>query len=124
MAELRSELAWLVEDYCTLQDVVENDRGWGQESRQQTDKDKDRAEAILKLADWQSIDTAPKDGTTIDLWVNGDRAANCFWFLGWEPIDEDDKPHWRQRYSEAPGSSEPLDAEPTHWMPLPPAPIA
>ena len=74
------------------------------------------------MSDWQPIETAPKDGTIVDLWVYGDRCTNCFWCTGEEFDDEDYTPHWRQQYSEAAGPSFGLDAEPTHWMPLPPPP--
>ena len=58
---------------------------------------------------WQLIETAPKDGTVIDLWnaACGCRVENASWFGGvWiapdAPIHEDD--------------------DVTHWMPLPEPP--
>jgi hypothetical protein len=70
---------------------------------------------------WQPIDTAPKDGTRVDLWAKmwqvyndeftGKRFADCYWTNGdsmsgrhahWRELD----PSWR----------------PTHWMPLPEPP--
>lgn len=29
--------------------------------------------------EWQPIETAPRDGTVIDLWADGLRIANCAW---------------------------------------------
>ena len=28
---------------------------------------------------WQPIDTAPKDGTKVDLWCDGERLTDCVW---------------------------------------------
>lgn len=60
---------------------------------------------------WQTIDSAPRDGTRILGFENGqvsvinwDRIVDC-WALS------DDIDGWRR----------PMDA--THWMPLPPPPI-
>jgi len=67
------------------------------------------------MTDWQPIETAPKDGTVVDLWADG-RLANCLWE---RHLDD----HWRQQYSEATGSSFGVsDLLPTHWMPLPEPP--
>ena len=71
--------------------------------------------AALDAGGWRPIETAPKDGTTIDLWCAyrfetdnlGCRVADAFW-------DEDDQlwrfDQWHEKY------------RPTHWMPLPSAP--
>lgn len=66
------------------------------------------------MTDWQPISTAPRDGTEVDLWVirdgHGERFASASWdvMLG----------RWFNGYLH------PLhrDADPTHWMPLPPPP--
>lgn len=70
------------------------------------------------VREWQPIGTAPQDGTTVDLWVSGDRAPDCFWATD-EWLGE---PHWRQRYAESWNSSYQVDGEITHWMPRPDAP--
>jgi hypothetical protein len=55
---------------------------------------------------WQDISTAPKDGTRILLWLSPQAFA--------VPAE------WRDRWM---GDDFPLNmTEPTHWMPLPPAP--
>jgi hypothetical protein len=68
--------------------------------------------------EWQDIETAPKDGTTVDLWVQPcedapdeykfdnppRRAANCYY----------------HDYTWHGGGRWPM--EPTHWMPLPSPP--
>lgn len=69
------------------------------------------------MSQWQPIETAPTDGTAIDLWADGRRVTDCFWQRG-----------WRQRYAEAPEAVEysvalsERPATPTHWMPRPEAP--
>jgi len=64
---------------------------------------------------WQPIETAPKDGQTIDLWSGNGRYADCKWhptrgFVHWW-VDGFDTFEWVR-----------LDYPPTHWMPLPPPP--
>jgi hypothetical protein len=81
---------------------------------------------------WQPIETAPKDGTVIDLWINGSRTPDAYWgrpdhtcgeagrycdccptYDGW--VDSTFM-HYLN------GDDGMLGHEPTHWMPLPPAP--
>ena len=60
--------------------------------------------------EWQPIETAPKDGTVILTWTDG---------LG-------DGAYMPMAYNAAGGWSEywgNSDLLPTHWMPLPPAPV-
>ena len=61
---------------------------------------------------WQTMETAPKDGTEIDLWVHGARYPDAFW--GTDDIGE---PAWidDNAYVAAPD-------QPTHWMYPPGAP--
>lgn len=55
---------------------------------------------------WQSIETAPKDGTIIDVWTQKDgRIPNVYW----------DGEDWVSMYLMWSGI-------PTHWMPLPEPP--
>ena len=71
--------------------------------------------------DWQPIDTAPRDGTAVDLWgINhltwdkrGTRRVNVSWgpVRDWMGGERDD---WQHGLGE--------DFEPTHWMPLPAPP--
>jgi hypothetical protein len=67
------------------------------------------------MSAWQPIETAPKDGTTIDVcnrW--GDRSADVAWVDGkWRywGVDGFGSPGWVS-----------LDLSPTHWMPLPEPP--
>lgn len=76
--------------------------------------------------DWRPIETAPRDGTEVDVW-NGNRIPNAKWtrpdggsdeFKAWCHFDVDQCPYgngvdrcWDMIYP-----------EPTHWMPLPPPP--
>lgn len=68
------------------------------------------------MNDWKPIETAPKDGTPVDLWVLGDRTADCTWNKTrkrWE--------HWWGLDGGMGRSA--VDGEPTHWMPLPEPPM-
>ncbi len=61
------------------------------------------------MADWQPIETAPRDGT---------------WLLCWEPGTEVDIMRW-YAWSTTRGewqSCEGIRTEPTHWQPLPAPP--
>lgn len=68
---------------------------------------------------WQTIDTAPKDGTIVDLFVNGFRETDCFWgesssaMFGqkeWVKTNDEGWTLWV--------------GNPTHWMPLPTSPLS
>lgn len=70
---------------------------------------------------WQPIDTAPKDGTVVDLWVcgplnRGGRIANCWYSREvWleDCLDRGDLPAARMRGD-----------MPSHWMPIPEGPVS
>ena len=72
--------------------------------------------------EWKSIETAPRDGTVIDLWVVchgiGSRQANCKWWSAvdvcdphtfewftYEKVDYGNYFEWVQ-----------FDGNPTHWL--------
>ena len=66
---------------------------------------------------WQLIETAPRDGTNIDLWALGERVADCTWNSHrkrWE--------HWWQGDFDGMGMVC-VDGHATHWMPIPDAPL-
>jgi hypothetical protein len=77
----------------------------------------------LKNREWHPIETAPKDGTFVDLWVNwsdgAKRVPDCKW-----DTDDDGRDYregfWhlqdRQFWLIAPEII-------THWMPVPPPPV-
>ena len=74
---------------------------------------------------WQPIETAPKDGTLVDLFVDGHREADCCWHrLDWEiahlqwPTDSMGWATW----SERDGEYGRFDPAPTHWQPFPAPP--
>lgn len=68
--------------------------------------------------EWQLIETAPKDGSFIDLWVNGERVADCCWQyrLGGGCFA-----YWGQDAFESPGYVR-VTGNITHWRPLPAPP--
>ena len=54
-----------------------------------------RAADALEAMQWQSIETAPKDGTPIDLWHTGKfRCENCWWDGAWIGAPDDNVTHW------------------------------
>ena len=67
---------------------------------------------------WQPIETAPKDGTRIIIFMGAPwaRIVTVRWFDLWENWQEGDFPEDHEEYCGI-GSE-----VPTHWMPLPPAP--
>ncbi len=77
---------------------------------------------------WQDIGTAPRDGTSIDVWIDGEfprRATDVQWR---EPSDSEWWVHGRDTI-ETPAATwhdvfGPLgkDEQPTHWMPRPSPP--
>jgi hypothetical protein len=79
-----------------------------------------RAEQSRRLGDraapdWQPIETAPKDGTDVLITDGEDYAVAHFDTVRHEPC-------WRDCGDM--GWAGMIDEEPTHWMPLPPAPGA
>lgn len=93
--------------------------------------ERDRAEAAMRERDWQPIETAPRDGTVVDLWLQsliwladgGQQVAVEFrvpaaqWFdQQW--CDEDGNPHpWIKDWK---GEVIRL----SHWRPLPAPPLS
>jgi hypothetical protein len=65
---------------------------------------------------WQLIDTAPKDGTAIDLWFpRGERETDCYWANNqWCRFD----PEGYDLYITSRLNM------PTHWMPVPEGPVS
>lgn len=66
------------------------------------------------MNDWKTIDTAPKDGTKVDLWMNGRRFVDCYW--------SKKNNVWYCLNSDKEGNRYKIYKEPTHWMPLPQPP--
>ena len=71
--------------------------------------------------EWQPIETAPRDGTKVDIWgINhlhyatpGQRIVN----VAWEPVSDwmgNEREDWQTGRGDY--------FEPTHWMPLPDPP--
>ena len=61
-----------------------------------------------KLNDWRSIETAPKDGTAVDLFLWGGRAPNCYY--------DSKRGEWCMTLRD--GYIDEVIG-PTHWMPIP-----
>ncbi len=67
---------------------------------------------------WRPIDTAPKDGTPVDVWSRGrritdaqyDRLSGSWLFWGLEDYENEALVPF------------PSTCDPTHWMPIPEAP--
>lgn len=76
---------------------------------------------------WQPIETAPKDGTMIDLWSNGRRVTDSFWGKPDHSCGEMGEYCDSDWHGAGPGwvdtmFGEFLEEKPTHWMPRPKAP--
>ena len=83
------------------------------------------------MSEWQPIETAPRDGVPVDLWLGNAefprretdatfrRASDSEWWVhGGDGLDDPNTCYWFN------GMGWPLrgDTEPTHWMPLPQPP--
>lgn len=88
------------------------------------------------MSEWQPIETAPKDGTVIDLWVcystgEGFRATDAYWCeqgFDYGPDRCDGKPGWAAAHMGWDGAEgyadNPADGDvATHWMPIPQPPL-
>ena len=72
------------------------------------------------MMDWQDIETAPKDGTLVDLWADGQRFPDCHFQ---EYLAHAAPGHWRQSTTGMPKQGYSLFENITHWMPLPSPPV-
>lgn len=111
------------------EELAENARtiGMGAESEMLLIAKAEKLKRRVEVMQWRDIASAPKDGSLIDLWVTwmpgtpnkevrSYRVPKCFWNhkgKKWDTLcyTHDGK---RQMYGETP----------THWMPLPPAPVS
>jgi hypothetical protein len=74
--------------------------------------------------EWQPIETAPKDGTIIDVWLGDCPPEDAFFYCGGKGSLRSANWHWQN------GKFRPYlglnilttFVEPTHWMPLPEPP--
>lgn len=83
-------------------------------------------------ASWQPIETAPKDGRQLLLWIPSfgslGTMVTAYWFL--DEGKPRPKPSWRNTGSMTrltPQKWSPYKAtlgQPTHWMPLPAGPVS
>ena len=78
------------------------------------------------MMEWQPIETAPKDGTVIDVWLGGISESDRKFYCDGDTFRS---PAWAWRE----GKFRPLGGlnitqvvfvQPTHWMPLPAPPEA
>lgn len=75
------------------------------------------------MSDWQPIETAPKDGTFVDLWAGGRRWTDC----RFGPVDYKLVPGWGRDGGNAhehgySGKTVDEVKDPTHWMQIPAPP--
>lgn len=76
------------------------------------------------MSEWQPIETAPKDGTIIDVWLgDADESDQAFY------CSEGSRrsPNWTWRHGKfrplgGLNVTMPVFVRPTHWMPLPEPP--
>lgn len=83
------------------------------------------------MSAWQPIESAPKDGTVIDLWLaEGRRATDAYWSFSRDGATGERLPEtaydcWAYvRGSSGMGGAYPagVDGKATHWMPIPNSP--
>lgn len=100
-----------------LESETERASQWFDECAKQAGKAFELSQQLAN-EQWQPIETAPKDGTTIDLWcrnishgsTGAVRAPDSFW--------DDEVQKWEDRH----GWILETKWKPTHWMPLPAGP--
>ncbi len=71
------------------------------------------------MAEWQPIETAPKDGSTVILLLSDDAACECPFAAYWTHRSRFGEPGWVGSLS---GYSCDDSEIPTHWIPIPPRP--
>lgn len=65
------------------------------------------------MSEWQPIETAPRDGTSVLLFCPADDCWESYIAQGWYESGIFDR-RWYAAVDE-----NPLSPQPTHWMPLP-----
>jgi len=73
---------------------------------------------MVNKSQWQPIETAPRDGTNLWLFSGSDDPCQFVGFYA----DDPSGPYWA--YAEQLVMDVAGQANPTHWMPLPPPPEA
>lgn len=88
----------------------------------------------MTVAPWQTIESAPKDGTRV-LIAFGDEIRAAYWdpkfewmcdwgrYANEEDYEGEHRGTWTDGAVESFGYEEVHEYEPTHWMPLPAAPL-
>lgn len=76
------------------------------------------------MSEWQPIETAPRDGTDVDLWDQNGRQTECRWMIPQaKEYSRRFVAEWCYYHVEW-GEWVELGGHPTHWMPLPASPCA
>jgi hypothetical protein len=76
------------------------------------------------MSEWQPIETAPKDGTTIQLWSPGNRWPDAGNWVAYEPDEQEEtgEPGFWQYAESLIGDTGEIIENPSHWQPIiPPA---
>lgn len=69
---------------------------------------------------WQKIDSAPRDGTFVLLFSPDADPERCVFVGQW--FDHESYPDGGAWWSDRESDSFPIDADPSHWQPLPDPP--
>lgn len=75
------------------------------------------------MSGWQPIETAPRNGTIIDVWLGTADLDDVAFYCG--PSGSRRAADWvwvGGKFRPAMGLQMPVSVEPTHWMPLPEPP--
>lgn len=119
-AKLVARLAGHIERWPTVYDSDRKNRAILQEALEEIM----RLSLVIDSISWQPLDTAPKDGTPIDMWSRRGRITNARWLTPVCHVEEY-KAWCAEEYEEC-GSYGltqlvyvEIDPEPTHWMPVP-----
>lgn len=73
-----------------------------------------KAIEAASLPTWRDIASAPRDGTVVDLWRDGERLLDFSWSV--------EQQRWEKKVG-YPTRTIVLTTPPTHWMPVPPAAV-
>lgn len=84
------------------------------------ERERDEARRAWREAQWQPIETAPKDGTQILGFCADAAAGREFWVVLW--VEDEEYPDGGFWLDASKQDSMTVDAEPTHWVPLPAPP--